>query len=161
MSDLKSAPSGKFLLLESRHLLTCNTQIWAFGLEVWKRKPCRKCQISSIFNFWVVSLSLRYFFGSFWLESASIGFFWVLASTCNNLELDVCKSLCWWCIDLYGIVDLVRSNPDTILINWKACIDNIRIHFKRKMIFSLLQVSITSGELLHPFKHQPTCISKS
>ena len=75
-----------------------NTQIWVFGLEVWKTKLVQNSRFPQFWNFgsfWVVSQFFIYIyiyifgwfcvvsagFGSFWLVSACFGSFRVLGST--------------------------------------------------------------------------------
>ena len=87
ISDLKSAfpkygTSKIWLRLENWYLLAQDTQIWAYGLKIWKMKAIRKFQISSILKIWIVLGRFIIFWGvvsvrfrSFWLVAGFSKYF--------------------------------------------------------------------------------------
>ena len=90
--------------LESWFFLAQNTQIWAFGLEIWKRKDCRKFQISPIF----FSVVLQFF----WVILAGFGSFWLVLGFSNydnliihpSYFLTVLKTQSPVCIALWSMI---------------------------------------------------------
>ena len=86
--------------LESWYFLAQNTQIWAFGLKVWKMKASRKFQITSILKFWVFlqfclvvldgfglfRLVLDHF-GWFRIVFTGFGLFWPISGFINYVFL--------------------------------------------------------------------------
>ena len=75
-------------ILESWYFFVQNTQIWAFGTELWKTKGNRKFKISPIWKFWVVS-------GHFAIYLCRFGRFWiVLAGRMNfGTRYDLCYEI--------------------------------------------------------------------
>ena len=80
MSDLKSTPTRLdtykvWLRLDRRYFLARNAQIWALGLQIWKKKASSKFQTSPILKFWVISGCFTTSRGLLWLVSLGLNQF--------------------------------------------------------------------------------------